>query len=64
MLTDAQRAHSSGNAPVGRMGLPADIAGAALFLSSPLAEYVSGRTLLVDGGVGAKFAYDSLSADD
>ena len=37
---------------------------AALFLSSPLADYVSGRTLLVDGGVGAKFAYDSLSADD
>ncbi len=64
MLSDAQRAHSSGNAPIGRMGLPADIAGAALFLSSPLAGYVSGRTLLVDGGVGAKFPYSSLSVLD
>ena len=46
------------------MGLPADIAGAALLLSSPLASYVSGRTLLVDGGVGAKFPYSSLSELD
>lgn len=37
--------------PVGRMGTPADMAGAALFLASPLAAYVCGQTLIVDGGL-------------
>jgi 3-oxoacyl-[acyl-carrier protein] reductase len=35
---------------LGRLGLPADIAHAALFLVSPLAAYVTGETLIVDGG--------------
>ncbi len=37
--------------PQGRMGTPADMAGAALFLASPLAAYVTGHTLVVDGGL-------------
>ena len=37
--------------PAGRMGLPADMAGAAVFLASPLASYVNGQTLIVDGGL-------------
>lgn len=37
--------------PAGRMGEPADMAGAALFLASPLAAYVVGQTLIVDGGL-------------
>jgi len=37
--------------PVGRMGTPEDMAGAALFLASPLAAYVAGQTLIVDGGL-------------
>jgi 3-oxoacyl-[acyl-carrier protein] reductase len=37
--------------PAGRMGLPQDMAGAALFLASPLAAYVVGHTLVVDGGL-------------
>lgn len=37
--------------PAGRFGEPADIAGAALFLASPLASYVRGQTLIVDGGL-------------
>jgi 3-oxoacyl-[acyl-carrier protein] reductase len=37
--------------PVGRMGTPQDMAGAALFLASPLAAYVVGHTLIVDGGL-------------
>jgi 3-oxoacyl-[acyl-carrier protein] reductase len=37
--------------PQGRMGTPADMAGAALFLASPLAAYVTGHTLIVDGGL-------------
>ncbi|HEV2533324.1 SDR family NAD(P)-dependent oxidoreductase [Phenylobacterium sp.] len=37
--------------PLGRMGTPKDMAGAALFLASPLAAYVVGQTLIVDGGL-------------
>jgi 3-oxoacyl-[acyl-carrier protein] reductase len=37
--------------PMGRMGTPQDMAGAALFLASPLAAYVAGQTLIVDGGL-------------
>jgi len=36
---------------LGSLGLPADVAGAVLFLSSDLARYVSGATLNVDGGM-------------
>lgn len=36
--------------PIGRMGTPEEIAGAALFLASPLASYVLGHTIVVDGG--------------
>lgn len=36
--------------PLGRMGTPADIASACLFLASPLAAYVSGANLVVHGG--------------
>ena len=37
--------------PLGRMGTAQDMAGAALFLASPLAAYVVGQTLIVDGGL-------------
>jgi D-sorbitol dehydrogenase (acceptor) len=36
--------------PLGRMGDPADIAGAAVFLASPAASYITAQTLNVDGG--------------
>ncbi|WP_420233914.1 SDR family oxidoreductase [Pseudomonas sp. ABY48] len=36
--------------PLGRLGQPSDIAGAMLFLASSLAGYVTGQTLVVDGG--------------
>lgn len=36
--------------PAGRSGYSADIAAAALFLASPEAQYVTGHTLIVDGG--------------
>ncbi|WP_296680548.1 SDR family NAD(P)-dependent oxidoreductase [Novosphingobium sp.] len=37
--------------PDGRMGTPADMAGTAIFLASPLASYVTGHTVIVDGGL-------------
>ncbi len=37
--------------PRGRLGTPEDIAGAVLYLASPLASYVVGQTIVVDGGL-------------
>ena len=37
--------------PDGRLGTPADMAGTAIFLASPLASYVTGHTVIVDGGL-------------
>jgi 3-oxoacyl-[acyl-carrier protein] reductase len=36
--------------PFGRMGAPEEIADAVLFLASPLARWITGHTLVVDGG--------------
>lgn len=37
--------------PQGRMGTPEDMAGVVLFLASPLASYVTGQTIIADGGL-------------
>jgi NAD(P)-dependent dehydrogenase (short-subunit alcohol dehydrogenase family) len=59
-FTDEQRQANATNSPLGRMGSTSDIASAALFLSSDLSAYITGRTLVVDGGVDAKFPYGTL----
>ena len=46
----ARFAELSARIPIGRWGTPADIAPAALFLCSPLAGYITGAVLPVDGG--------------
>lgn len=40
--------------PLGRVGYPADIAGAVVFLASEDASYITGQTIYVDGGVLAQ----------
>lgn len=41
-----------GRVPMGRLGKPTDVAGAAVFLSAPCSSYITGTVLPVDGGVG------------
>jgi 3-oxoacyl-[acyl-carrier protein] reductase len=50
-LTDAQRTALLGQIPLGRLGTPADIASAVVFLASPQAAYITGATLHVNGGM-------------
>lgn len=60
-----QIAERSGTAnPIGRSGLPRDIAEAALFLASDAAGFVTGTHLTVDGGltIGPRHAWDPNAA--
>ncbi len=50
-LTDDQKSAILAQVPAGRMGEPAEIAAAALYLASPEAAYVTGATLHVNGGM-------------
>jgi len=56
-LGDEGLEEQSANTPLGTVARPADIAAALLFLVSDLAGFISGQTLVVDGGVGVKFPY-------
>jgi len=49
-LTPGLRRTVAARTPLGRLGLPEEIAEAALFLASDAASYVTGQTLYVDGG--------------
>jgi 3-oxoacyl-[acyl-carrier protein] reductase len=51
-LTEARRKEILGNVPLGRYGTGEEVAGAALYLASDAAAYVSGVVLPVDGGLG------------
>jgi 3-oxoacyl-[acyl-carrier protein] reductase len=51
-LTDARKSEILANVPLKRYGSADEVAGAALFLASDAAAYVSGVVLPVDGGVG------------
>ncbi len=46
----ARRQHLA-NYPIGRMGMPGDVADAALFLASDLSSWITGSELVVDGGL-------------
>jgi 3-oxoacyl-[acyl-carrier protein] reductase len=50
-LDEAQRTALYAQIPLGRLGLPADIAAAVAFLAGPEAAYITGETLHVNGGM-------------
>ncbi len=52
VLSEELRGAMLANTPLGRLGEPADVAGAVRFLCSDEASFITGETLLVDGGLG------------
>ena len=48
-LADIKK-YDTSRTPLGRMGNPDDLTGTALFLASPESDFITGQTLLVDGG--------------
>jgi 3-oxoacyl-[acyl-carrier protein] reductase len=51
VLTDEQKGRLMVNVPMGRMGEPDEVAAAALYLASREANFVTGQTLHVNGGM-------------
>ena len=39
--------------PLGRLGVPGDLIGAAIFLASEASDFITGQTIFVDGGLTA-----------
>lgn len=50
-LSDEQRGTLLTGIPLGKLGAPEDIANAVVFLASPLAAYITGETIHVNGGM-------------
>lgn len=50
-LSDAQRARVSEQIPLGRLGMPEDVAAAVVYLASAEAAWITGATLHVNGGM-------------
>ena len=53
-VTDEAKAYLTGLHPIGRVGTPLEVANAVLFLSSDMASFITGETLMVDGGYVAQ----------
>lgn len=49
-LDEGRRHEIAESIPMKRLGTPADVAAAAVFLASPEASYITGQTMLVGGG--------------
>ncbi|GHD86630.1 SDR family oxidoreductase [Streptomyces naganishii] len=50
-LYEGREEEAASSYPLGRLGVPSDIGGAAAFLTSEQSDWVTGQTLVVDGGI-------------
>ncbi|MFC5154231.1 SDR family oxidoreductase [Streptomyces amakusaensis] len=53
-LYEGREAEAAAAYPLGRLGMPEDVGGAAAFLTSDQSDWITGQTLVVDGGVFLK----------
>ncbi|TWV56086.1 SDR family oxidoreductase [Streptomyces misionensis] len=53
-LYEGREEEAAAGYPLGRLGVPSDIGGAAAFLTSEQSDWVTGQTLVVDGGLFLK----------
>ena len=51
LLYEGRETDVAASYPLGRLGVPQDVAAAVAFLASPDASWITGQTLVVDGGV-------------
>jgi 3-oxoacyl-[acyl-carrier protein] reductase len=51
VLSEQVKADLAAKVPLGRLGMPEDVAACALFLSSEAANYITGQTIHIDGGM-------------
>lgn len=51
LASEPDRTRITGSIPLGRLGRPADVAGAVIYLASPAGAYLTGAVIPVDGGV-------------
>lgn len=63
LVSEADHERFAWAVPLGRAGEPEDVAGAAVFLASELARYVTGTTIHVDGGTHAAAGWYRDPAD-
>ncbi|MEV8414966.1 SDR family oxidoreductase [Streptomyces niveus] len=50
-IYEGREAEAAGAYPLGRLGMPEDVGGAAAFLTSDQSDWITGQTLVVDGGI-------------
>jgi hypothetical protein len=59
----SMKAWAASTAPMGRVGNPDELTGPVLFLASDASSFVTGQTLVVDGGLSATSGYCPMPED-
>lgn len=62
LMSDEDRRRIAGLIPLGRLGVPEDVAAVVAFLASDMASFVTGQTVVVDGGALFRSRLDFLAS--